>query len=119
MVVKALIGVCGLLHVGFMVLEMSLWTKPVGLRIFRQSKEKADASAVLAANQGLYNGILAVGLFWSIFIQPPEWAGQMQVFFLGAVIVAGIYGALTVSRGIFWLQAFPAILGMAAIFATI
>jgi putative membrane protein len=91
------------LHVYFLVLEMFLWRTPVGLRTFRMTKEIADSSAVLAANQGLYNGFLAAGLIWGLF------AGRSVVtFFLLCVIVAGIYGAATVSRRILFVQAVPA-----------
>lgn len=114
-----LIGLCGVLHFGFMVLEMFLWSTPRGLKIFRQTKEKADMTKVLAANQGLYNGVLAAGLFWSLTVQPNEWSNQVRIFFLLSVMVVGIYGALTVSRSILWVQAFPAALALAALFAGI
>ena len=91
------------LHLYFLVLEMFLWRTPVGLRTFRMTKEIADSSAVLAANQGLYNGFLAAGLVWGLFAGRP-----VVTFFLLCVIVAGIYGALTVSRRILFVQAVPA-----------
>ena len=91
------------LHMYFLVLEMFLWRTPVGLRTFRMTKEVADSSAVLAANQGLYNGFLAAGLIWGLFAGRP-----VVTFFLLCVIVAGIYGAATVSRRILFVQAVPA-----------
>lgn len=106
----------GLLHVWFMILEMFLWTKPLGLRTFRQSKAKAMDSKVLAANQGLYNGFLAAGCFWSAIHPQPALAIQLMVFFMICVAVAGIYGALTVSKNIFFVQALPALAVLAALF---
>jgi len=98
-----------LLHVWFMVLEMALWTRPLGLKTFRMSPEKAETTRVLAANQGLYNGFLAAGLLWGAL-----WLHDWRViaFFLACVIVAGIFGALTVSRRILWIQALPAALAL-------
>ena len=95
-------------HVYFLVLEMFLWTKPLGLRTFRHSAEKARDSAALAANQGLYNGFLAAGLVWGLLASPPEHALATKTFFLSCVVVAGAFGAVTVSRRILYLQAFPA-----------
>jgi putative membrane protein len=95
------------LHVYFLVLEMFLWRKPLGLLTFRMTQEAADSSAVLAANQGLYNGFLAAGLIWGLI------AGRSVVtFFLLCVIVAGIYGAATVSRRILFIQAVPAAIAL-------
>jgi putative membrane protein len=94
------------LHVYFLILEMFLWTKPLGLKTFRQSLEKATDSAVLAANQGLYNGFLAAGLVWGLVQGVPAFAYQIKMFFLICVIIAGIYGAVTVSRRILFVQAF-------------
>ena len=105
-----LVAVVAALHVFFLVLEMFLWDKPLGLKIFRNSIEKAQASAVLAANQGLYNGFLAAGLVWGLFHPNPAFAFQIKVFFLLCVIVAGAYGAATVSRRILYVQAAPAAL---------
>ena len=116
MVTNALIGLCGALHIGFMILEMFLWSTPRGLKVFRQTKEKADMTKVLAANQGLYNGVMAAGLFWSLTVQPIEWGNQVRIFFLTSVIVVGAYGAFTVSRSILWVQAFPATLALIALF---
>ena len=100
------------LHIYFLVLEMFLWTKPLGLKTFRNSIEKATDSAVLAANQGLYNGFLAVGLIWGLVHGNAGFAFQIKTFFLLCVIVAGAYGAATVSRRILYVQAAPAALAL-------
>lgn len=101
-------------HVAFLVLEMFLWTRPVGMKVFRTTPEFAKQSAALAANQGLYNGFLAAGLLWGAFHPAPDQAFEIQVFFLACVAVAGTFGAVTVSRRIFWVQAFPALIGLGA-----
>ena len=104
------------LHFYFLVLEMFFWTKPLGLKIFHQTLEQAKASKVLAANQGLYNGFLSAGLFWGLILSwsAPEnlQANDIKFFFLCCVSLAGIYGAATVNRKIFYIQALPAILGI-------
>ncbi|WP_428959705.1 DUF1304 domain-containing protein [Xanthomonas oryzae] len=103
-------GLCvALLHVYILVLEMALWTHPLGLKTFRNSLERAQATRVLAANQGLYNGFLAAGLFWGAL------AVRVDVlsFFLGCVVVAGCYGAYSVNRRIFFVQALPALIALA------
>lgn len=107
--------VVALLHIGFLVLEMFLWTKPAGLRIFRLSPEIAKASAGLAANQGLYNGFLAAGLIWGVL--GGDGAYAIKLFFLGCVIVAGVFGAFTAKRTILWIQAFPGALALLAVIA--
>src|SRR5688572_33500887 len=96
-----LILLVALLHVYFLVLEMFLWTRPLGLKVFRQSLDKAEQSKVLAANQGLYNGFLAAGLIWAAATGRHD----VALFFLGCVVVAGAYGAITVNRRIFFVQA--------------
>ncbi len=106
-----LIMLVALLHVYFLVLEMFLWTRPLGLRTFRNSPEKAETTRVLAANQGLYNGFLAAGLLWSAATSRAD----VALFFLGCVVVAGAYGAHSVSRRIFFVQAVPALLAIAAV----
>jgi putative membrane protein len=104
---NAVVALIGLLHVWILVLEMFLWDKPTGRRAFGQTQEFATATKVLAANQGLYNGFLAAGLFWGLSLGP---AGTgVKVFFLLCVLVAGVYGAATASR--LWIQAAPAALG--------
>ena len=100
-----LVAVVAALHLFFLVLEMFLWEKPLGLKIFRNGIEKARDSAVLAANQGLYNGFLAAGLVWGLFHPNPAFAFQIKVFFLLCVIAAGADGAATVSRRILYAQA--------------
>ena len=103
-----------LLHLAFLVLEMFLWEKPLGLRIFRHTPEQAQASRVLAANQGLYNGFLAAGLAWGL-ISGTE---AFKVFFLACVIVAGAYGAWSVNRRILWVQAAPGAVALALVLAS-
>ena len=103
-----------LLHLGFLVLEMFLWTKPFGMKVFRNTLEKAQLTKVLAANQGLYNGFLATGLAWGLA------AGLQDVkfFFLACVIVAGAYGAWSVNRRILWIQAAPAAVALVLLLAS-
>jgi putative membrane protein len=107
-----LVALVAALHVYFLILEMFLWTRPLGLKTFRNSAEKAAASAVLAANQGLYNGFLAAGLIWGLVQSNPGFAFQIKIFFLLCVIVAGLYGAASVSRRILYVQAAPAALAL-------
>jgi putative membrane protein len=107
-IANGLVALVAALHVYFLVLEMFLWTRPLGLKTFRNSLEKAVDSAVLAANQGLYNGFLAAGLIWGLVQGVPGFAFQIKMFFLLCVIVAGVYGAATVSRRILLVQATPA-----------
>jgi putative membrane protein len=99
-------GLVALLHLWFMVLEIFLWDKPFGRRAFAMSVEQAAATKTLAMNQGLYNGFLAAGLAWALILGPSGFA--MKLFFLLCVFGAGIFGALTASRKIFWIQAMPA-----------
>jgi putative membrane protein len=100
------IGAVALLHVYFLVLEMFLWDKPFGLRTFGMTPEKAAASKSLAMNQGLYNGFLAAGLIWGLTLGPAGFG--VKFFFLACVFIAGIFGAITASRKILWVQAIPA-----------
>ncbi len=99
------------LHAYFLVLEMFLWTKPLGLKTFRNTPEKAEITRVLAANQGLYNGFLAAGLVWAALSGRQD----LALFFLGCVVVAALYGAYSVSKRIFYIQGVPAILAIAAV----
>ena len=101
------------LHLLFMVLEMFLWTKPLGQRIFGLTRELAIQTAGLAANQGLYNGFLAAGLIWGLVSTHNSTA--ITVFFLACVIVAGIFGAVTVKRSILFIQALPGAIALAMI----
>jgi putative membrane protein len=112
LIANGLVALVAVLHLYFLVLEMFLWTKPLGLKTFHNSPEKAADSAVLAANQGLYNGFLAAGLIWGLLHSAPGFALQIKVFFLLCVIVAGIYGAATVSRRILLVQAAPAAIAL-------
>ena len=111
-IADVLVAVVALLHAWFLVLEMFLWTKPLGLKTFRNTLERAQASAALAANQGLYNGFLVAGLVWGLVTSPPEQALAVKTFFLACVITAGAFGAATVSRRIFVVQALPAIIAL-------
>jgi putative membrane protein len=111
-VANIVVGIVAALHLYFLVLEMFLWTRPIGLKTFRQSQQKADDSAVLAANQGLYNGFLAAGLIWGLAHPVAATGFQIKVFFLVCVIVAGLYGGYSVSTRIILIQAVPAALAL-------
>lgn len=111
-VANGLVALVAALHAYFLVLEMFLWTKPKGLKTFGNTLEKAQASAVLAANQGLYNGFLAAGLIWGLIHPNPAFGLQIKVFFLLCVVVAGLYGGYSVSRRIIMVQALPAALAL-------
>ena len=110
---NVVVGLVGLIHVYILVLEMFLWDKPAGLRAFGQTREAAAASKVLAANQGLYNGFLAAGLFWGLSLGVG--GTSVKVFFLSCVLIAGLYGAATASRKILFVQALPAAIGLALV----
>ena len=108
-----LVGLVALQHLVFLVLEMFLWQKPLGRRVFGHSRDRARQTRVLAANQGLYNGFLAAGLAWSLW---PESPGRpVAVFFLVCVIVAGVFGGATASRLILPVQALPAAVALVAV----
>jgi putative membrane protein len=111
-IANILVALVAVLHIYFLVLEMFLWTKPRGLRTFGNSLEKARESAVLAANQGLYNGFLAIGLIWGLVHPNPAFGFQIKVFFLLCVFAAGAYGAASVSMRILYVQALPAVLAL-------
>lgn len=115
MLANSLIGIVVLLHLYFMYLEMVAWDKPLGLKTFRLRQEFATASKALAMNQGLYNGFLVAGLVWGLWLGETGFA--IKVFFLGCVLVAGVFGALTVGRKILFVQAFPALLALLALLA--
>jgi len=106
LIANIVIAIVALLHLYFLVLEMFLWDKPAGLRAFGQTLEAARASKVLAANQGLYNGFLAAGLIWGLALGAA--GADIKLFFLGCVLIAGLYGAATASRKILFVQALPA-----------
>ena len=110
---QILVVLVALLHVYFLVLEMFLWTQPLGLKTFRNTPEKAETTRVLAANQGLYNGFLAAGLLW--FLYTVQW--NVVLFFLGCVLAAALYGAWSVNKRIFFVQGIPAIAAIIAVFA--
>jgi putative membrane protein len=107
------VALVALLHAYFLVLEMFLWDKPAGLRAFGHSAEAAASSKVLAANQGLYNGFLAAGLLWGLTLEST--GRHVAVFFLSCVVIAGLYGALTASRKILFVQALPGAVALALV----
>ena len=107
---NVVIVIVALLHLYFLVLEMFLWDKPAGLRAFGQTKEQAAVSKILAANQGLYNGFLAAGLFWGVSMGDAGFG--VKVFFLSCILAAGLFGGATASRKILIVQALPAVIGL-------
>ena len=111
-----LVGLVAALHVGFLVLEMVLWDTPTGRRVFGLTPELSAATKTLAANQGLYNGFLAAGLVWSLVPGSP--GRPVALFFLACVVVAGVFGAATVSRTILVVQALPAAVAIALVLAS-
>ena len=113
---KILVGLIALEHIYILVLEMFLWTTPRARASFGMTAEFAEQTKVLAGNQGLYNGFLAAGLIWSQFA-PPALAIQLAVFFLGCVLVAGIYGGATANKRIWFVQAVPAAIALAVVLA--
>ena len=110
---KILIGIVALEHLYILYMEMFAW-ETLGKKTFKGAlkDELFQPTKTLAANQGLYNGFLSAGLIWSLFISNPEWSENVALFFLGCVVVAGIYGALTASKKIFFVQALPAIVAL-------
>jgi putative membrane protein len=109
-----LVGLVALIHAYILVLEMFLWRTPFGRRVFGTEEAFAQEAATLAANQGLYNGFLAAGLVWSLLAADPV-RHQTRIFFLVCVIVAGLYGGLTVARRIIAVQALPAAVALAVV----
>lgn len=114
LVASLLIGLVAAIHVYIVVLEMLLWQKPLGRKVFRTTVEQAQQTATMAANQGLYNGFLAAGLVWSL-LATAELQRPVATFFLGCVAVAGLFGAATVSRRILMVQTVPAVAALAAV----
>ncbi|HUT39946.1 MAG TPA: DUF1304 domain-containing protein [Gammaproteobacteria bacterium] len=110
MLAKLSIALVAALHVLFMILEMLLWNTPFGRRIFGLTREQSQQTAVLAANQGLYNGFLAAGLLWGLY--DPAKHISMIVFFLVCVVVAGVFGSITANRSILWIQALPGLIAL-------
>jgi putative membrane protein len=114
-VANVFVALMALLHVYILVLEMFLWTTPRGRKAFGLTAEFAEASKTLAANQGLYNGFLAAGLAWGLTLGPAGYG--VKLFFLGCILVAGLYGGLTATRKILFIQAIPAAIGIALVMA--
>lgn len=110
-----LVAAIAALHIYILVLEMWLWETPKARRAFGTTAEFAKATKVLAANQGLYNGFLAAGLIWALWLGLPAAGGAVAVFFLLCVLVAGLFGAATASRRILFIQAIPAALALVAL----
>lgn len=110
-----LVLLVALLHAYFLVLEMFLWDKPAGRRAFGMSREQAAATKVLAGNQGLYNGFIAAGLLWGLAQGAAGY--DFKLFFLACVVVAGLYGAMTASRKILYVQAVPGLVALLAVVA--
>jgi putative membrane protein len=109
---QLIIGLIAVLHIYILWLEMFAWTTRAK-KVFKTiPEEQFEKTKVLAANQGLYNGFLAAGLIWSLLITDVDWSKNIALFFLSCVLVAGIYGALTASKRIFFVQVVPAILGL-------
>lgn len=107
------IALVALSHVGFLILEMFLWDRPIGRRIFRMTPEQSQFSASLAANQGLYNGFLAAGLVWGL----ASGGFEIKTFFLVCIVIAGIFGGMTAKRSILFMQALPALAALALVYA--
>ena len=108
-----LVALVALLHAWFLVLEMFLWQRPLGLRTFRLTPDVAAVTATLAGNQGLYNGFLAAGLVWGLTVGAT--GDSIKVFFLGCIILAGVFGAVTVNPKILWVQALPGAVALALV----
>jgi len=108
--INTLISLIALQHLGFLCLEMFFWTQALGQKIFKITPEFAQQSAALASNQGLYNGFLAAGLLWSLLAVDVNMGFQLKIFFLGCVLVAGLFGGWSVSPMIWYVQAMPALI---------
>lgn len=115
MIGSLLTGIVAAIHIYIVVLEMVLWDTERGRKAFGMTPEFSKSTKVLAANQGLYNGFLAAGLFWSLLSHDAGDALERKTFFLGCVIVAGIYGGITVGRRLFFVQGVPALLALALV----
>ena len=114
-VATILVALMALLHLYILILEMFLWTTPRGRKAFNLTPEFAEQTKVLGANQGLYNGFLAAGLIWGLLHPSPDVRFQIEMFFLACILVAGVYGAVSVSRRILFVQAVPAAATMMAV----
>ncbi|MFV5347265.1 DUF1304 domain-containing protein [Acinetobacter soli] len=115
MLALILIALIALLHVYILVVEMFLWDRPYGLKAFGNTPEKARITKVMAQNQGLYNGFLAAGLFWALCASEALFVPLVS-FFLGCVLVAGLYGGMTANKKIFFIQALPAFLALLSVY---
>jgi len=110
--IKVLIAIVALLHLYFLWLEMFAWTT-AGRKVFRSlPQDLFEPTKTMAANQGLYNGFLAAGLIWSLVISNVQWSENVSLFFLGCVLIAGIYGGVSVSKKIFFVQGLPALIAI-------
>lgn len=119
MAATVLVALVALLHIYFMVLEMFFWDKPLGMKAFGNTQAAATATKVLAANQGLYNGFVAAGLLWGLWLGTGSMGTQIKVFFLICVITAGIYGAMTANKKILYVQALPGVISLALVLLAI
>jgi putative membrane protein len=117
LIAEVLVGLIAIEHVYFLYMEMFLWTTPRVRQSFGMTEQQADDTKVLAANQGLYNGFLAAGLIWSL-LAPPDPGREIALFFLGCVLVAGVYGGLTAARRILFVQALPTAIALVVLVAT-
>jgi len=106
------VALVAILHAYILILEMFLWTKSKTRKVFGFTKEQAENTVVLAANQGLYNGFLSAGLFWGLLHSDPVFSQQIQIFFLICVVIAAIYGAYSVKKTILYIQGVPALIGL-------
>ena len=113
---KIFVAIAAALQLSFLVLEMFLWTKPIGRKVFNLKKEFAEQSKVLAMNQGLYNGFIAAGFTWALLHSDPRAYFQIALFFCACMFIAGVFGAATVSWKILLVQALPAALAAAAVY---
>jgi len=119
LIAKIITALVALLHFYFLWLEMFAWTTKAR-KVFRNfPQDLFEPTKSMAANQGLYNGFLAAGLIWSLLIQDSDWQIYIALFFLSCVAVAGIYGAISVSKKIFTIQAMPALIGIVLLLATL
>lgn len=116
MTINILILVVALQHFWILYLEMFLWTRPIGKKIFHMSETQAQNTKVLAANQGLYNGFLAAGLIWAVFHPDAFFSKQLSTFFLICILIAALYGGYSVNKRILWIQGLPALVALTATF---
>lgn len=113
---KIFVGLAAALQIGFMILEMFFWTKPLGRKVFGLKKEFAEQSKALAMNQGLYNGFIAAGFIWALLHSDPVAYYQLSIFFAVCMLIAGVFGAMTASWKIILVQGLPAALALASIY---